>query len=226
MEEVLLRFSHLGEGIFDLLDEKTLQKCRKVGRTWKCFIEDPNQKLLWIQIIKKHEKTIEDYRRNYNLKRFISSPQKWSKLRIQNLREFAKKLEKDLVNGEEMECAFLKKYAELGIKLNGKAANSAAALHCACFNGNTKIAQILLQKSVQLDINPNDKNNKYGYTAFHYACIFGKTGIVEMMLDNAESFNLDFTVKDQFGSTGYEYAKHNGNPVAELIKRKLPAGKF
>ena len=45
MEEVLLRFSHLGEGIFHLLDEKNLQKCRKVGRTWKRFIEDPNQKV-------------------------------------------------------------------------------------------------------------------------------------------------------------------------------------
>ena len=128
MEEVFLRFSHLGEGIFDLLDEKNLQKCRKVGRTWKRFIEDPNQKLLWIQIIKKHEKTI-------YLKRFISSPQKWSKLRIQNLREFAKKLEKDLVNREEMGCAFLKKYAELGIKLNGKDANGDTALHFVLIHG-------------------------------------------------------------------------------------------
>ena len=218
MEEVLLRFSHLGEGIFDLLDEKTLQKCRKVGRTWKRFIEDPNQKLLWIQIIKKHEKTID-------LKRFISSPQKWSKLRIQNLREFAKKLEKDK---EEMGCAFLKKYAELGIKLNGKDAHGSPALHIACINGNTKIAQILLQKSVQLDINPNEKHKYlFGRTAFHWACIGGKTSIVEMMLDNAESFNLDFTVKDWGQNwTGYEWAKLIGNSVAELIERKLPAGKF
>ena len=159
----------------------------------------------------------------------MSSPQKWNKLRIQNLREFAKKLEKDfltfLPNREEMGCAFLKKYAELGIKLNGKAANGATALHFACLNGNTKIAQILLQKSVQLDINPNEKD-EYGWTAFHLACICDKTSIVEMMLDNAESFNLDFTVKDKFGRTGYEYAKLMGNSVAELIERKLPAGKF
>ena len=159
------------------------------------------------------------------MQRFISSPQKWSKLRIQNLREFAKKLEKDLVNREEMGCAFLKKYAELDIKLTGKDANGNTALHYAYINGNTKIAQILLQKSVQLDINPNYKN-KYGRTAFHWACIFDKTSIVEMMLDNAESLHLDFTVKDKFGVTGYERAKQYGKSVAKLIKRKLPAGKF
>ena len=219
MEEVLLRFSHLGEGIFDLLDEENLQKCRKVGRTWKRFVEDPNQKLLRIQIIKKYEK-------GFYLKKFKSSPQKWSKLRIQNLREFAKKLEKGLVNGEEMECAFLKKYAELGIKLNGKAGNGVitdTALQWACRNVNTKIPQILLQKSVQLNINPNDNNNYSGRTAFHWACMFDKTSIVEMMLDNAESFNLDFTVQDKHGRTGYEYANQF---VAKLIERKLPAGKF
>ena len=125
-----------------------------------------------------------------------------------------------------MGCAFLKKYAELDIKLTGKDANGDTALHYACINGNTKIAQILLQKSVQLDINPNEKETLHGWTAFHFVCMYDKTSIVEMMLDNAESFNLDFTVKDQFGRTGYELAKLNGNSVAQLIERKLRAGKF
>ena len=110
MEEVLLRFPHIGEAGFDCLDEKSLENCRKVCRTWKNFIEDPNQKLLWIQMIKKHEKTI-------NMKNYIKSPRKWSKLGIQNLREFGKKLcsEEDFVIKEVM---FLKKYMELDIQLN------------------------------------------------------------------------------------------------------------
>ena len=84
-----------------------------------------------------------------------------------------------------------------------------------------------MQKSVQLDINPNDKDKHRGWTAFHLACICDKTSIVEMMLDNAESFNLDFTVKEQSGKTGYEIAKEYGKrSIAKLIERKLPAGKF
>ena len=49
MEEVLLRFSHLGENIFDLLDNKSLFKCRKICRTWSSFIAD--QKFPWIRVI-------------------------------------------------------------------------------------------------------------------------------------------------------------------------------
>ena len=70
MEEVVLRFPQIGEEIFDSLDEKSLQNCREVCRTWKNFIEDPNHKLLWIQIIKKHEK-------NIWMKNFVSGPQKY-----------------------------------------------------------------------------------------------------------------------------------------------------
>ena len=57
MEEVLLRFAHLGEDIFYSLDDKSLANCRKICKTWKSFIE--NQKVLWIRIIKKQdEKTV------------------------------------------------------------------------------------------------------------------------------------------------------------------------
>ena len=58
MEEVCLRFPDIGEVILDFLNEKSLENCKKVGRAWKSFIENPNQKFLWIQIIKKHEKDL------------------------------------------------------------------------------------------------------------------------------------------------------------------------
>ena len=54
MEEVLLRFPKIGEEIFDSIDEESLENSKKVCRFWKNFIEDPNQKLIWIQAIKLH----------------------------------------------------------------------------------------------------------------------------------------------------------------------------
>ena len=39
MEEVLLRFGHLGQNIFEKLDDLTLLKCKEVTRTWKTFID-------------------------------------------------------------------------------------------------------------------------------------------------------------------------------------------
>ena len=53
------------------------------------------------------------------MRNFISRPQKWSKLSGQNLKKFEKRLRltKKRVKIEKM---FLKKYAELGIELNGR----------------------------------------------------------------------------------------------------------
>ena len=107
MEEVLLRFQSIAEDIFDSLDEKTLKNCEKVSRSWKTFIAGPVQKLMWIQTIKRQEKNIE-------IKKFISCQPKWRKLRIQDLKEFARMLPnfKDL----EKEKMFFEKYLELNIK--------------------------------------------------------------------------------------------------------------
>ena len=52
MEEVFLRFQHIGEQIFDHLDNVNLTKCMEVNYTWKEFIN--NQKSSWIRIIEKY----------------------------------------------------------------------------------------------------------------------------------------------------------------------------
>ena len=85
MEEVLVRFSHIGEQIFSSLDEKSLQRCKKASRTWKNYIEDPNQKELCIRYIKKLEK-------NVFIRRYISVQQNWSESKIEDLGQFAKRL--------------------------------------------------------------------------------------------------------------------------------------
>ena len=51
MENILLRFPHLGQQIYESLKTKQLRKCKRVGRSWKTFIND--QKFTWIRIIQK-----------------------------------------------------------------------------------------------------------------------------------------------------------------------------
>ena len=48
MEEVLLRFHHIGERIFELIDDKNLMKCKNVSKTWRQNIPEES----WIRIIK------------------------------------------------------------------------------------------------------------------------------------------------------------------------------
>ena len=44
------------------------------------------------------------------------------------------------------------------------------------------------------------------------------------MIDNAESFNLDISAKDNDGRTGFELAKFNKKfEIVDLIQRKMPS---
>ena len=42
MEEIILRFPHIGEQIFKLLDDKSLAESREVSRSWQKFINEEN----------------------------------------------------------------------------------------------------------------------------------------------------------------------------------------
>ena len=52
MEEILLRFPHIGDQVFKQLDNEDLTKCRKISPSWNEFID--NQKLPWIRMMKKY----------------------------------------------------------------------------------------------------------------------------------------------------------------------------
>ena len=49
MEEVLLRFDHIGKKIFGKLENGDLAKCREVERSWQNFIDE--EKLPWMRIV-------------------------------------------------------------------------------------------------------------------------------------------------------------------------------
>ena len=50
MEEVLLRFPHIGKKIFEELDNERLMKCREVNESWRGFID--GEKIVPFRIIK------------------------------------------------------------------------------------------------------------------------------------------------------------------------------
>ena len=50
MENFILRFPHIAQQIFEKLGNKSLTKCREVGKLWQTFIDENS--LPWIRIIK------------------------------------------------------------------------------------------------------------------------------------------------------------------------------
>ena len=166
MEEVLSRFPLIGEEIFVSLDEGSLKNCKKVCKTWKNFIEDPNQNFMWIQSIQEHENNaiVKDtkWEKEFPLKTFIGGPKpNWSKLQIQELKEFVNELnsEKDESKLNEM---FVEKYAKLKVELNAKIQNEMTIFHFVCREGQLKMANLLMKKYSNLKIDLNARCAKEG----------------------------------------------------------------
>ena len=61
MEEVLSRFGHIGDQIFEELDSETLSKCELVGRDWNLFLDQG--KVRPFRIIKTYTNIDEKYLR-------------------------------------------------------------------------------------------------------------------------------------------------------------------
>ena len=65
MEEVLIRFPVVGLKIFKQLDDKGLMKCRKVGKTWRVFLDDDS--IFWRRRIQKYAKNQTEFQKDWNL---------------------------------------------------------------------------------------------------------------------------------------------------------------
>ena len=64
MEEIFLRFSHLSEKIFKLLDNQNLVKCMKVSRMWCSHLKV--QKFVQIRTIKAIVRQFDDVEETWN----------------------------------------------------------------------------------------------------------------------------------------------------------------
>ena len=58
---------------------------------------------------------------------------------------------------------------------------------------------------------------------FIWSVCGGKVEIVELMIDNAEVLKIDLIARDDFGRTGFQWAKERRHAdVVNLINRKMP----
>ena len=113
----------------------------------------------------------------------------------------------------------MQKSAELNIKMDSKETKKGQTpFHFACIDGRSKIVEMFLKRSMELDIDLNSKDQS-GMTGFHMACVYGKTSIVEMIIDNADSSNIDLKAKTWARKTAFQIATDG---VKKLIKKKMP----
>ena len=90
------------------------------------------------------------------------------------------------------------------IQLNSIDFYGKTAFHLACCNGLLQVADIIIQKSPEFDIDLNAKD-RWEQTAFIWAAKKGQSRIAQMLTEKSVEFKIDLLAKDSWGRTGFHY---------------------
>ena len=219
MEEILLRFPHIGEKIFDLMDDISFASCRKVCQTWKSFIE--NQKSFWTRIIVAYERKVSKRPTENDelcelIRKMINKEKNESKdpteSDIKRLSESLKKLS----------LATLRNFSRKLLKENLQRWRNRRCTWCTCkpsFFSSYCIGhpQFLAPCAV-----PNLVEHTRGNTSLHIAAESGETEIFKIML---EYRNLSF-LSNSCGHTPFFLAVRHGRlEIVEILLQKFKESK-
>ena len=229
MRDLIFRFPHLAERIFQQLDDKGLAKSRQVEKLWQKFIDERNYP--WLRIV--NIPTILQGGDTYlhlaaqcgqmDMFEIILDEEKDKDPR-NNMGEtpFLAACRKGCIN---IALILLNRTDELKIDLNTHTKNyyGHGAFHLACVHGHSEIAEIIIKNSSKLKIGLNSKNSD-GCSAFHLACWQGHSEIAEMIMKNSSKLNIDLNSKNNRsisdGWTAFHFTCFFGHSdIAEMIMK-------
>ena len=192
METLTMRFPHLGEMIFDYLDNQSLAKCKIVSKTWNIYIVE--QRFYGIRIIKE---TVERFHK-------LSNPwfEVFKKANTENIVALKNCFDQFDKQRKQKPHRFLKEITPLHISAGAGNILLYEAIHKLAKNkqprtedghepviyainrGHVKMALFIIERMV--DKNPRDVD---GFTPLHYAARFGHLKILEMIMEAVQNKN-------------------------------------
>ena len=183
MEEIFLRFPHIGEKIIDQLDNTNLTNCRLVDLFWRKSID--NQKFLWMRII--HESLSMDPNQEWQK---ISRKLNFEMVKI--LGKTANQLCKDTEEIDEIDktplvIAAISGNTEIVAKLFKKEVfenEDGQPFHKSAEFGMLEVCRFFI-KNID-DKNPKDDD---GLTPLHYAAENGHFQVCQMILEVIDDKN-------------------------------------
>ena len=194
MEEVLIRFPHLGENIFQKLDSKSLIKCKNVDRTFNNFLKV--EKSSYFRVIQWYTNCSE------TLMRKIVKKSGGAIIIVSVLREIFG----NFMRGTKQNSKYLEKWESSPLLFAAYRGNLAAyqlimenienknpqnvykltPLHVAARNGHFFVCELIINNI--LEKNPRDQ--KSGWTPLHCAAQNGHLGVCQLILNNIGSKNV------------------------------------
>ena len=222
MGNIILRFPHLIDEIFDNIENTSLANCNEVSRLWYNHLK--NQKSVHVKIIcsylQKHHEEVGEHWKSFlktsNRENIIKLALAVKKIYGENSK-FQAHLEKCLtplhiaaIHGQLDLCKYI---IDRNEDKNPKSNSGCSPMHWAAGIGNLTLMQYV-PISV-LNENPGDKS---GVTPLHWAAKNGQFEVVEYLLQILD----DKYPTDNLGNTPLHWAAYRGHlKICKLIMNEI-----
>ena len=184
IQDLILKFPHLPEQIFQKLDNESLSKSREVSKFWKNVIDGKN--CSWLRIV--------------NIPTILNNGNTYLHLgaktgQIEAYKNALAGEEDKYIRNEFNETSFL-----LACK-NGRF----QIVQLACQSGKSDENKILMENTCSFNIGLN-RRDKYWMTGFHWACDKGYFEVVKILIGNAVSLSIDLNATMAIGNNAFHIA--------------------
>jgi hypothetical protein len=159
MENVLLRFPHLGEAIFQKVDNMSLSSCQTVSASWYRFIQY-RKRPKWIRVKHRQVKNLDTLSKELNgLQKYDGSA----------------------INGSFVRMIF-------SVLRNKRMHRTGYSLfHFAALHGYFGICELIIQKMPKIE--DKNSSNEWGETPLHFAAAFGHFEVCQLIIQNINEKN-------------------------------------
>ena len=207
MEEIILRFSHLSEKIFNLLDNNGVEKSRRVDRYWNIYIA--KQKFYNIRIIKA---ILEKIQKVWILERFQLVGPAWNTLFANSTTSMIT----DLLKAVQLfysEQKMSHKMTNCTIFYSLNVPKGITPLHIAAYSGNLDLLKSIFER------NQEYQKDGWGCTPLYYAAHNGHLEMCEYIM---QTFENGHTGNNSGQTPLHEAAYHNhSNTFKILVKNSV-----
>ena len=239
MEEVIARFPHLGEQIFQQLDYQNLVRCKMVSRSWLSCVED--QKFYYIRLIKAFTNCSDEL-----LKKLLQ------KQKLEAVIELAYDVfnvhtkVKEIFNRMPIHDAAENGLFDVCQLIIDEFSNpideiGQTPLHLAAANGHLSICQLIIDANTDEDeqlshdfFTVESLKDKNGQSPLHFAARYGHQAICDLLIKNIvtsreeDQYGMPLTLddlSDDKGVTPLHMSAANGHlEISQLIFNNIEDG--
>ena len=215
MQDLLLKFPHLPEQIFQKLDLVSLYKCREVTKLWQDIIDKRNYP--WLQIV-----TIPTILKDGNTYLHLAAE-------IGQIEAFKTAfIEEEDRNIKNKYCqtsfhvACMHGRSEI-VKFLLKSTDSETNINAEDNHGRLlDLVNIFMENAAKLSFDNHgidlNATTKFGHTGFHLACRNGHSDVINILMENAHNSSIDLNAKDVKNKTAFIWAcLHNHSNAVKII---------